>query len=74
MSARLPMNGHDAARRTLARLIRAFHQDELDEKKFRALVYGFGTLLSYFKHSADLEIESRLEALEEQLTSQEGTR
>ncbi|MAG13622.1 MAG: hypothetical protein CMN78_03385 [Spirochaetales bacterium] len=62
------MKTHDHARRTLARLMRAYHADELDEKKFRAMIYGFATLLGYFKHAADLRIEERLEAIEDQLS------
>ena len=65
---RLPMKTHDHARRTLARLMRAYHNGELESKKFRDLVYGLTTMLAYFKHAADLRIEERLEAIEDQLS------
>ena len=63
----MPMTTHEAARRTLSTLIRAFHRDEIEEGKFRALVYSFNCLLAYFKFSADIEIEERLDRIEEAL-------
>ena len=72
MSARLPMKSHDEARRTLSRLIRAFHAGEIEESKFRVLVYAFSALLSYFKHSADVEIEKRLDELEQRMGVTDG--
>ena len=62
---RLPMKTHDHARRTLARMIRAYHNGELESQKFRDLVYGLSTMLAYFKHAADLKIEERLQAIED---------
>ena len=64
------MKDHNAARLTLARLIRCYHRDELEETKFRAMVYGFNTMLSYFKHAADLRIEDRLDEIETELEEQ----
>jgi hypothetical protein len=64
---RLTLSKHDSARRTLGRLIRAFHADDIDEAKFRAMVYGFNALLAYFKLDAELDIEARLEAIEKAL-------
>lgn len=69
----LPLKTHDAARRQLSALIRDFKRQEGQERDiggFRALVFAFGTLLQYFKHEADLEIEQRIEAIEQRLDEQ----
>ena len=68
---RLGMRDHNAARLTLARLIRSYHRGEMESQTFRDLVYGFNTLLSYFKHAADLDIEKRLEAIENALSGKD---
>jgi hypothetical protein len=47
--------------------MRAFHKDEIDEAKFRAMVYAFNSLLAFFKLDAELDIEARLEAIEKAL-------
>ena len=67
---RLTLHTHDSARRTLGRLIRAFHKDEIDEAKFRATVYAFNSLLAFFKLDAELGIEERLERIEQALEIQ----
>lgn len=67
---RLNMRDHNAARLTLGRLIRSYHAGELESQTFRDLVYGFNTMLSYFKHAADLAIEDRLTAIEDSLSEQ----
>ena len=64
---RLTLHTHDSARRSLGRLLRLFHNDDIDEGKFRAMVYGFNALLAYFKLDAELDIEARLEAIEKAL-------
>ena len=62
---RITLTKHDAARRTLGRLIRAYHEDKLEESKFRAMVYGFNALLAYYKLEADLRIEDELNDIRE---------
>ena len=68
---RLGMKDHRSARLTLGRLIRQYHAGELESQTFRDLVYGFNTMLSYFKHAADLDIEKRLEAIENALSGKD---
>ena len=65
---RIGTKDHNAARLSLARLIRSFHRGELKEDKFRALIYGMNCLLGYFKLAADIRIEDRLDAIEDQLS------
>ena len=67
MGVRMPLRNHDEARRALSRKIRAFDDDTLDEKKFRAECYGLKGLLEYFKFGADLKIEERIAAIEKEL-------
>lgn len=67
---RLPLNTHEAARQSLARLMREFRNAEKakrDVAGFRALVYAFSVLLSFFKLESDLAIEERLERIETEL-------
>lgn len=67
---RLPMDTLEHARRSLARIIKAYYAGALDEGIYRGTVYGMGTLLAYFKAGIELEevkqIEDRLDALEKQ--------
>ena len=53
------------ARRQLARLTRSFYQGQITEGDYRALVYGLSALLHYFKHEKQLELEERIETLEQ---------
>lgn len=63
----LRLSTPEASRKTYARILRAFNIGELDEGKFRALVYGLSHYLEYWKFEKDLQIESRLKAIEEKL-------
>lgn len=67
---RLGMKDHNAARLTLARLIRSYHAGEMESQTFRDLVYSFNVMLSYFRHSADLRIEGQLDEIRDQLSDQ----
>ena len=66
--ARLPMDSLEAARRTLARIVRAFYNGQLDESTYRGTVYGFGTLLQFFRLRYNEEeirnMNARLDELE----------
>ena len=66
--ARLPMDTLEAARRTLARVVRAFYNGQLNEVTYRGTVYGFSTLLQYFRLKFDADeirnINARLDELE----------
>ena len=65
---RLPMDTLEHARRSLARIIKAYYGGRLDESVYRDTVYGMTALLAYFKAGIELEevkqIEDRLDALE----------
>ena len=65
---RLRLNTVENARKILARLIRDYDQDGIEPQKFRNLVFGFATFLSFFKHETEIQIEERLKALEERVT------
>ncbi len=64
---RINTKSHNTARLSLGRLIRAYQAGGMESQMFRDLVYSMNTLLAYFKHDADLEIEKRLEAIEDSL-------
>ena len=57
----------ERARRHLVRLMTRLERGEIDEARFRALVYGFSRLLEYFKFEKELAFEERIRALEERL-------
>ena len=61
---------HEKARLSLGRLLREYQREDIPSQQFRDLVYGMNLLLSYFKHASDLEIEARLEVIEDQLEQQ----
>ena len=64
---RLRLNTVENARRTFARLLRAYDKDEIEPQKFRNLCFGFATFLSFFKCETELEIVNRMAALEERV-------
>ena len=66
----LPLTTHDAARRQLAKLIRDFKRQEGTDRDiggFRALIYAFQVLLHFFAFEKDLEVEARIESIENRL-------
>ena len=67
---RLGMKNHNAARLTLGRLIRMRYAGEISTEVYRDLVYGMNLLLSFFRHSSDLEIAARLDEIENLLLEQ----
>ena len=67
---RINTKTHNTARISLGRLIRSFQHGEVTEKDFRALVYGMNCLLGFYRLDCELEIEKRLEAIEDQLERQ----
>ena len=64
---RITTKTHRSARHALGRLIRNYQAGQMESQTFRDLIYGMTLLLSYFKHEADLEIEKRLQDVEEAL-------
>jgi hypothetical protein len=69
---RLGLDGAQATRKTLARLLRMRFRGELGSELFRDLIYGANTILGYDRLLADLRIEERLDALELQLAQAKG--
>ena len=58
------------ARQQLSRIIKAYFNGELDATLYRNLVYGFSHLLAFQRAELDMDIEKRLEAIEEKLNEQ----
>jgi len=62
---KLWLNTLENSRRTLARLIRAYHSDPTaDSQKFRTEVYALRTMVDFFKLENDQQIAERIEAIE----------
>ena len=68
---RIILNNLQNSRKTLAKLIRNYYNTEYDKEefykqsqKFKTIVYGLQTLLSYEKALQDNEILTRIERLE----------
>ena len=61
------LNSAKNAAGSLATLIRRRSKHDIDDADYRALLYGFNTLLAYLKHVDDLRYEERLAALEERV-------
>ena len=55
------------ARRTYCRILRAFANDELQEERYRALLFGMTGYLSYLRFEHDVAFGERLDALEKKL-------
>lgn len=52
------------ARQAVADLINDRNDEAIDDGKYRSLVWGLSQLLAFFRLEKDIEIESRLEAIE----------
>ena len=64
---RLTLNTLENSRRTLGRILREFHNGKMEERKFRAIMYGLGKFLEYWKLEKELDLEKRIQAIEEAL-------
>jgi len=65
---RSPYASHETTRRALARTIDRFDKDEdADVGRFRAIVYAYGVILSFFKHADDLSIEQEIAEIRRRL-------
>lgn len=60
-----------STRQTLARLIRAYGRGEIDERTYKAILYGASHLLSAFRLEIDSSIETRLSEIEQRLETGE---
>lgn len=70
----LRLNNLVNTRKSYARIIRALMAGTVDIEKGRALGYLFSGMLGYWKLEADLQIEARLEQIEQQLEKQKDGR
>ena len=65
MATRLLLKDRESSRQSLARALREFARDpEADVQRFRAMLHGFNTLLSYDRVGLDEDIIARIERLE----------
>ncbi len=62
---RLKLGSVADCRATLARFVRLYDGGEVSEAHFRTVTYGLNSILGFLKTEKDLEIESRLDRLEE---------
>ena len=67
MLKQLRLNTLENSRKTYNRVARAYLAGEIDTEKARGLGYLLNGILQYWKLEADLRIEERLDAIEEQL-------
>lgn len=64
----LRLRSPKATRQTFARIIREYGRGNLDERLYKSLVWGLSQYLGAFKIERELEIEKRLEEIEDQLS------
>ena len=64
---KMPLNTLEHSRQQLTKLIRLRRNQEMETSLFRDLTYSFSVLLQYWKLEKDIEIEKRLEAIENSL-------
>ena len=63
---KLWLNSAENVRRSIARVVRKFNADpNADVARFRALVYGIKGVIEALRFEKELELEQRIEALEE---------
>lgn len=65
---RLNLNNASNLKNSLARLTRMAANDEIPLEKLRALTYSISHILSIQKHVDELEIEKRIDEIEQRLT------
>lgn len=68
---RVTLNNLPNTRRSFARVIREYVDGKIDEGEARTLGYLFSKFLEYWKVEKDLELEQRLEELENKLEATE---
>jgi hypothetical protein len=66
----LRLNSLENSRRTYARLLRAYFNGEIEQQKFRDLVYGFSTFIGMWKLQQAEELAERIDRIEEALQEQ----
>ena len=63
----------EQARHALARQMNLYKSGDIEADVFARLRPAFSILLDYFKFQKDMEIEARLDAIEEKLNMKEKT-
>lgn len=63
----LRLRSPTSTRQTLARVIREYGRGNLDRDMYKDLVWGISQFLGAFRIERDLEIEKRLQEIEDQL-------
>jgi len=58
--------------KSIERLIRARQRNKIKDSEYKAILYGTCQLLSWVKHNKELDIEKRLEKLEEIYNAKES--
>jgi hypothetical protein len=56
---RYPLKNHEAAKRTIARLVRDVIHGRIEPEKFRAAIYGINTLIQIFKIEAPIKLNTQ---------------
>ena len=56
---RYPLKNHEAAKRTIARLVRDVIHGRIEPEKFRAAIYGINSLIQIFKIEAPIKLNAR---------------
>ena len=68
LQKKMYLTSHRKAKKHLARLINEFNQDpKADVTRYRCLTFMFKALLDYFQFDKSVEIEQRLEEIEQKI-------
>lgn len=68
----LKLSTLEETRESYERIIQAFAESMISENNLRALVYALSGYLNYWRLQKDMEIEKRIEAIEEALNDGKG--
>lgn len=63
----LRLRSVQSTRQTFARVLREYGRGTISEPIYKSIVYGLSQYQSYLRLEADMELEKRLEAIEEHL-------
>jgi len=67
---RLALNTLENARKSYARLIRGYMAGKIPEPIFKAVCYGLSGFLGYWREEKSIELERRIEMIEQSIRSQ----
>jgi len=66
---KLMLHSVPATRRTFARIIREYAKGRIAESDYKAVIWGLSQYLGAFRLEKDIELEKRLEALEDRINA-----